>query len=105
MDTTTREPTTVGSMLKEEFLIPMGITQQQLAQTMGVDRRTVSLLINGKRRLTIDDAIMLADLFEMNVEFWLDLQATHDRWEARQRHDRTHKLPPIMHILGRVSHA
>lgn len=35
MDTATREPTTVGSMLKEEFLIPMGITQQQLAQMMG----------------------------------------------------------------------
>jgi plasmid maintenance system antidote protein VapI len=47
---------------------------------------------------------MLADLFEKNAEFWLDLQAIHDRWEARQKHDKTHKLPPI-HTQGCVSHA
>jgi putative transposase len=84
MDTQLREPTTVGSMLQKEFLEPLGVTQQQLADAMKVSRKVVSQIVNGQRRLSIDEAVQLAVLFELDDDFWINLQAAHDRWEARQ---------------------
>lgn len=64
MDTRTAEPTTVGEMLREEFLKPLSITQEQLAKAMGVTRTVVSQTVNDQRRITLDEALFLASLFE-----------------------------------------
>lgn len=77
-----RRPTHPGVMLLEEFLQPMGITQTELAERIGVSYVRVNELVHGKRRLTPDTALRLAKLFGMSVEFWLNGQLECDMWEA-----------------------
>ncbi len=102
MDTDLREPTTVGEMLKEEFLRPLKISQKQLASVMDLSRKTVNDICKNRRRLSVDESVKLADLFEVDTDFWLNLQAAHDRWEARQRHAKGALKPPIIELLGLV---
>lgn len=83
MDTVTAEPTTVGEMLREEFMRPMGITRQRLAEEMGFSRRTLERVLGNERRLSVDEAWRLSEILQIGDTFWLDLQAAHDRWEAR----------------------
>ncbi|PHM54997.1 helix-turn-helix transcriptional regulator [Xenorhabdus hominickii] len=45
---------------------------------------TVGEIISGKRRISIEEAVMLAALFETDSDFWINVQTNHDRWEARQ---------------------
>ncbi len=56
---TKRKPVSVGEIITEEYLKPLGITQGQLGQAMGVSRRTVNELCTGKRAITVDTALML----------------------------------------------
>ncbi|MGP2408183.1 HigA family addiction module antitoxin [Yersinia sp. 2553 StPb PI] len=60
LDTTTREPTTVGEILQEEFLTPLAIGQEELADIMGVTRATVNRLCKGRRRLTVEEATLFS---------------------------------------------
>ena len=79
---TERKPVSVGGMLVEEFLKPMGLTQGALAEAMGVQRRLVNELCNNRRAITADTALMLARVFGISPEFWLNLQRRSDIWEA-----------------------
>lgn len=99
MDTQTREPTTIGEMLSEEFLKPLNITQQQLADVMGVSRKVIRQIINNQCRLKVEDAVKLADLFELDDSFWINLQAAHDRWESHQLSAKQH-IQPITALLA-----
>lgn len=83
MDTKTAEPTSVGEMLVEEFLKPMNITQQQLANAMGLSRKVIGQIIHNTRRISVIEAAQLAALFEVDEDFWINVQASHDRWEVR----------------------
>lgn len=84
MDTILREPTTVGEMLSEEFLKPLNITQAKLGEALNLSRPRIAEIISGKRRISIEESVMLAALFETDSDFWINVQASHDRWEARQ---------------------
>jgi putative transposase len=84
MDTRIAEPTTVGEMLSEEFLKPLNITHQQLADVMGVSREVVGQTVNNSRRISVTEASELAGLFETDNDFWINVQAAHDHWEGRQ---------------------
>ncbi|MBF0266582.1 MAG: HigA family addiction module antidote protein [Gammaproteobacteria bacterium] len=95
---TKRKPVSVGEMLKEEFLKPMGITQDQLAEAMGVGRKTVSELCNNKRTITADTALILATVFGNSAEFWMNLQQRNELWKAMntpERWERINKAHPI----------
>ena len=70
-------------MLREEFLKPLNITQEQLAKAMGLSRKVVNQIVNDQRRLNLDEAVLLAGLFETDPDFWINVQAAHDRWEAQ----------------------
>lgn len=59
---TKRQPISVGETITEEYLIPLDITQGKLAQAMGVSRKTVNELCNGKRTITVDTALLLAKI-------------------------------------------
>jgi addiction module HigA family antidote len=69
-------PTHPGEMLLEEFLKPMGLSQTELADKMGVSYPRVNEL--GKRGVTPDTALRLEQLFGMEAQFWLNLQLAWD---------------------------
>jgi addiction module HigA family antidote len=82
MLTTKRKPVTVAEMLTEEFLSPLKLTQTLLARSMGVPRKHVNELCNGRRAVTADTALMLARVFGNSPEFWLNTQLRNDLWLA-----------------------
>jgi addiction module HigA family antidote len=82
MLTTKRKPASVGEMLIEEFMEPMGLTQAALAEAMGVQRKHVNELCNDRRSVTAPTALILARVFGNSPEFWLNVQRRSDLWEA-----------------------
>ena len=79
---TKRKPASVGEVLLEEFMVPMGLTQSALAKAMGVPRKHVNELCNERRALTAPTALILARVFGNSPEFWLNTQRRGDLWEA-----------------------
>src|SRR5574342_54997 len=75
-------PTHPGKMLLEEFLKPLGMSQVDLAERLGVSFPRVNELIHGKRGLTPDTALRLERLFGMEAQFWLNLQLAWDLYHA-----------------------
>ncbi len=93
-----RQPVSVGKMITEEFMVPLRITQGQLAAAMGVSRKTANELCTGKRSVTVDTALMLAKVFGNTAQFWLNLQQRNDLWDALhspKRMDRINRARPI----------
>lgn len=80
-----RPPTSPGEMLLEEFLKPMAMTQTELARQMGVPIQRVNTLINGKRGVTAETALLLARTFKNSPQFWLGLQMDWDLWHAQKK--------------------
>ena len=98
MNITKRQPVSAGEMIAEEYLVPLGITQGQLAQAMGVSRKTVNELCTNRRSVTADTALMLATVFGNTADFWLNLQQRNDIWKALntpKRRARIEKARPI----------
>ena len=83
-----RKPTHPGEVLLEEFLKPMGMTQLQLAERLKVPIQRINTLINGKRGVTPQTAILLSRVFKNSPEFWMNLQAAYDLYEAKAALDR-----------------
>ncbi len=75
---TDRIPTHPGEMLREEFLIPMRISQREIATAIHVPYQRLNELVNGKRGMTPSTALRLAKFFGMSAGFWMNLQY---RWE------------------------
>ena len=80
-----RPSTHPGEMLLEEFLIPMGITQQALADAIRVPFQRVNEIVAGKRGLTPSTALRLAKYFGMSAGYWLNLQMVCDLQRAEQK--------------------
>jgi len=76
------QPTSIGAMLKEEFLEPLGVTQGELAKAMGVGRKTVNELCGNRRGVTAETAFLLAKVLGTTPDFWLNLQLINDLWLA-----------------------
>jgi antitoxin HigA-1 len=98
MRLTNRKPVSVGEMLTEEFLTPMGLTQTALADAMGVPRKHVNELCMDRRAITADTALILARVFGNSAEFWLNLQRRVDLWDAQnspKRKERIERARPI----------
>ena len=72
------KPIHPGEILLEEFLKPMGLSQNRLAIDMGVPARRINEIVLGKRRITADTALRLARYFDMSPQFWLGLQMDYD---------------------------
>jgi addiction module HigA family antidote len=95
---TKRKPATVGEILVEEFISPMGLTQAALAEAMGVQRKHVNELCNDRRNVTAATALILSRVFRNSPEFWLNVQRRSELWEAmhspsqRKRIDRAKPL-------------
>ena len=76
-------PITPGDVLLEEFLKPMGISQNQSARDINVPPNRISRIIHGKREITPDTALRLGKYFNIEPEFWLDLQVRYNMKVAR----------------------
>ncbi len=73
-----------GEILLEEFLTPMGISQNALARAAGVPPRRINEIVLGKRGVTADTAVRLAAALGTSERFWLGLQADYDLEEAHR---------------------
>ena len=78
MKTKRIQPIHPGEILMEEFLTPLGLSQNQLANDIGVPPRRINEIVHGKRRITADTALRLAHYFKMSPQFWLGLQMDYD---------------------------
>lgn len=78
-----RKPTTVGEMLKEEFLLPLGLTQRQFADHIDVEVKTVNRIVNNKTSLNPIMALKLSASLGTSPEFWMNLQNANDLWELQ----------------------
>jgi addiction module HigA family antidote len=76
------KPATVGEILVEEFMRPMGLTQAALAVAMGVQRKHVNELCNDRSSVTAATALIFARVFGNTPDFWLNVQRRRDLWEA-----------------------
>jgi addiction module HigA family antidote len=67
-----------GEILLEEFITPLGVSQSQVARSIGVPPRRVNEIVLGKRAITADTALRLARCFGTSPQFWTNLQAQYD---------------------------
>jgi addiction module HigA family antidote len=102
---TNRKPVSVGEMLIEEFLEPLGITQTELAEKTGLPRKHVNELCRGRRSVTADTALILSRVFGNSADFWLNTQRRTDLWEALntpKRLTRIQRAKPIVRDAKRM---
>ena len=72
------KPVTPGELLREEFLLPMGISQYRLAKELGVPAQRIGDIVAGKRTITADTGLRLSRFFGLSNGYWLRAQAAHD---------------------------
>src|SRR5882762_11559869 len=80
-----RRPTTPGEILREEFLIPLGMTQKQLADHLACDVKVVNRIVNGRTSVTAEMALKLGAAFRTTPEFWLNAQKAVDLYNAAKK--------------------
>jgi antitoxin HigA-1 len=73
-----------GEILAEECLKPLGLSVTAAAQALGVSRKTLSLILNGRAGITAAMALRLAKAFGTSPDLWLRLQVARDLWDARR---------------------
>ena len=78
MTTGRMPPVHPGEILSEEFMLPLGLNQNQLAKALDVPPRRINEIVHGARRLTADTALRLARYFGQSPIFWLGIQMRYD---------------------------
>jgi addiction module HigA family antidote len=76
---------TPGEILEEEFLLPLGMSQNALAQRMGISRMRISEIVRGRHTITAETAILLGRTLGTSPRFWTNLQTAHDLATAADR--------------------
>lgn len=84
MNTIKRIPTSPGEILKEEFLIPLKLTQRQLAKHIGCDVKVINRIINGRTSVTAEMALKLGSTFKTTPDFWLNAQKAVELYIAKK---------------------
>ena len=87
-----RKPTHPGEILQKDFLDPMGISQVKLATHLNWSHAKINELVNGKRGVSTEVALSLADAFGTSPELWLNLQSNYDLWIASTNHEKKSKI-------------
>lgn len=97
MATMKRQPTHPGNILKEDYLIPLSITIQDMSSILGVSRKTLSKIINCRGSVTPDMALRLSRAFDTTPELWLNLQKNYDLWHAAHDSESWKNVKQIFH--------
>ena len=79
------KPQHPGEILNDLYFGPLGLSQQSVADNLGVTRKTLSMLLNGHQGISAEMALRLARAFGTSPDLWLNLQRNYDLWIARQR--------------------
>jgi addiction module HigA family antidote len=88
-------PTHPGKVLDAKFLKPMKKSQLEVAAALGISRRRVNEIVQGKRNITADTAIRLATYFQTSPHFWMDYQQHWDIYQARVRLGNALEIIPV----------
>ena len=93
---TDREPTHPGEMLRQEFLLPLGMTQRELATAIHVPFQRVNEVVRGRRGVTPSTALRLSRFLGTSPDFWLNLQLRWDLYHAqRSEADQIDSIQPL----------
>ena len=88
-------PVSPGELLREEFLIPMGITQTRLAREIGVSTQRIGAIVSGRGSITADTDLRLCKFFGLSIGYWLRAQMAFDTEVAQERlADELDKIKP-----------
>lgn len=79
------KPIHPGQILKEMYLEPLDLNQTDAAANLGVARKTLSMLLNGRQGVSAEMALRLSKAFNTTPELWLNMQRNYDLWSAGQR--------------------
>jgi addiction module HigA family antidote len=91
-----RTPTSPGELLREEFLVPLGLTQKQLSEHLGCDVKVINRIVNGRSTVTAEMALRLGAALGTSPEFWLNAQ------KAVSLHDASIRIKSLPSPLARV---
>lgn len=92
---TKRKPRHPGVLIKRQYLEPLNMTITQLADILGVSRKTVSEIVNEQASITPNMALRLAAAFQTTPELWLNLQQKYDLWVATHESEGWKEVSPI----------
>ncbi len=91
---TQRRPSHPGLFIKEFILDEVPVSQKDLAEALGLSRRTINQLVNEKRKISLDIALRLGRFTKTSPELWLNMQRSIDLWDAH--HTKNESLDSIM---------
>ena len=94
-----RQPTHPGKILREDYLKPLSITITEMASILGVSRKTLSKISNGRASVTPNMALRLSRAFDTTPDLWLNLQKNYDLWQAEHTSKDWEKVKAISHEL------
>ncbi len=77
-------PVTPGHVLREEFMVPFGLSGRALARELDVPYNRITEIVAGERSVTVATAVMVGERFGTSAGFWLNLQIAHDLELARR---------------------
>jgi addiction module HigA family antidote len=80
-----RQPTHPGKILREDFLLPSGLSQTELSEMLQITFRTVNEILNEKRGISPEMAVRLARFFGTSEELWLNLQDQYDLYKIKEK--------------------
>jgi len=95
MRTRKRPPSHPGQIIKGLYLEPFSITITDLAQALGVCRKTLSKIVNERSSITSDMALRLSRAFDTSPELWLNLQRNYDLWHATHNRNDWKNVQPV----------
>jgi len=90
-----RKPTHPGSIIKEDYLVPLSISIKDMANNLGVSRKTLSKIINERGSITPDMALRLSRAFDTTPDLWMNLQKNYDLWNAEKESNSWQMVEPL----------
>jgi addiction module HigA family antidote len=91
-----RVPTHPGEILREDYLVPLNLTITQLADALGISRKTLSKIINRHGKVTPGMALRLSKAFNTTPQLWLNLQQNYDLWSTMQDKEILETIPTLV---------
>ena len=93
-----RKPTHPGNIIKEDYLKLLSITVKDMAESLGVSRKTLSKIINGRGSVTPDMALRLSRALDTTPLLWLNLQRNYDLWSAEAASNEWQNVQPVINL-------